>query len=546
MLLWRALRTGYKLQLSIPPTLVSASKDTQRAFLYTNERGAVDIVEGREAVKAFFSSLPKRKHRHPIAIHHTRIQAASLYFSRKSAKAALKATTLPYHYIQQYVTNRTHTPELLCSVFRPEKPIKFYLIVARHSEDLSHSQPRHNSLPNTKHEWTLDRNDHSKSEILECSQGDAAVAAMSEHLYELLGQFGLGEVTELVTDYVRNKESAWIFNSLVSISLEGGRKAKVVRPRTASAEVKPLSLKAKVIPTASKPQSKSFLRLSVMTASSAMLERVTKDNSRGAKLKSHISSSSLLDIETRLRNIQISHPPHLRLEATTGDQSFPSLSSLIPACQTKPSPIVKHVPSQYESLMAKELNNVSAQYDDMRRMIREFHDRKANPKRCIYYYPDCFWKDVTAFVTKQMTSDLKAFPMFNRVEVGHINTLVGEFLTGMRKEVLPNPIPMPLLELAVELSIPRMDPNAFISILHAAFQACRMRNDEVEIATEVYRENLATLMRFNWKKSFTTFLTKRIMSEEFLSKVMKLQEATSPLLRRTQTTALERKRKEET
>lgn len=535
-LLWRAARAGYKLQLTIPPTLVTVSKDSQLAFLYTNDRGCIEIVEGREATKAFFNSLSKRKHRSPIAIHHTRIEAASLYFSRKTARAALKAATSPFHYMQRYISNRTNTPELLCSVYRPDKPLKFYLIVARHWEDFnSHdSQKRHNSLPSTQHMWILDKNDHSKSEILECSQGDAAVAAMSEHFYAILSDFGLGQVTELVTDYFRSKRGTWIFNSIVSISQAGGSKAKAVRPRTASAVVKTgLSLQAKVVPPVVKPKSRSFLGITVMTASTLVLERV--NHSQESSKPTH-SSSSLLDIETRLSNLRISRAPQLKVEATQGDQSFPSLATLTPIYPIhKASPVVKHIPTQYESLMAKELAIVSDHYDGMRRVVQEFHDRKANPRRCIYYYPQSFWTDVAAFLAQRLASDSKTFPMFIRTEISSLNALVGEFLEGMKREELPSPIPLPLLELAVELSIPRIDPTAFISLLHEAFKACRMREDEVDVATQVYRENLATLLRFNWKKGFSTFLTKRIMSEEFLSKVMKLQEAPSPLLPRTHT-----------
>ena len=534
-LLWRAARAGHKLQLTIPPTLVTVSKASQRAFLYTNDKGCIEIVEDREATQAFFNCLSKRKHRNPIAIHHTRIEAAVLFFSRKTARAALKAATQPFHYMQRYVSNRTNTPELLCSVFRPEKPLKFYLVVPRHVEDFStnDTQKRHNSLPSTQHVWILDKNDHSKSEILECSQGDAAVAAMSAHLHEILSDFGLGEVTELVTDYMRDKRGMWVFNSIVSIS-QAGSKAKALRPRTASAVAKAgLSLQSKVVPVAAKPKAR-FLGVSVLTTSSLVLDRV--NNSQEVTLKSHHSSSSLLDIEARLSNLRISHAPQLKAEATQGDQSFPSLSTLTPIYPIrKASPVIKHIPTQYESLMAKELAIITDHYDGMRRVVQEFHDRRANPRRCIYYYPQSFWTDVTQFLAQRLTSDSKAFPMFVRTEISRFSTLVGEFLEGMKLEELPSPIPLPLLELAVELSIPRVDPVAFISILHEAFRACRMREDEVDVATDVYRSNLATLLRFNWKKGFSNFLSKRIMSEEFLLKVMKLQEVSSPLLPRTKT-----------
>lgn len=476
------------------------------AFLYTHINGSLGIVEGTEAKTAFFKSLNKRKHgvRVPIAIHHTSVDTACLYFSRKKAEAAVQATLAAFHYIQRYVTNRTHTPELLCSVFRPGKPLKFYMVVPRHTDS----------------QWILNRNDSTQSEILECSQGDVAVTAMSETLYSLLTEFDIGYMTELVSDYIRNEQGQWIFKSIVSVALETQQKRVRGRPRTASTELKPkLSLKAKVV--LPKPKPRSFLGVRVMAASSLVLERAAKDRASGDSQKPQ-RSLSISDIEQRLRGMHISQAPQLKEENMQGFGSFTVLTpyqKLSPACDRSGI--------KYERLMAQQLATVSEQYDNMRKSIQEFHDRRANPRRCVLYYPDSFWTEVASFVGHRLASDPKAFPMFVRMEAGKLCSLIRDFLAAMRQEGLCRPIPLSLLELTVELSIPRIDSGVFLTLLEEAFQASRMRVDEIKAAVEVYRDNLTTLLRLNWQRNFTTFLSKKILSEEFLFKVMNRSSASA-------------------
>lgn len=533
LLLWKACRGGVQVGVSLPPTLLYTAKLPFPAFLWTNQTGVVECMEGQMAFDAFFRSLSKRKASWaiPIAIHHTSIGSASLYFTRKAAMHCLQSCTHSFHYMQKYIDNKTHTPELLCIVWRPFKPAKFFLVLQRRvkqaSCDFSKGKERLKSVFEASESWLLNRNDHVKSEILDCAQVDQSVVAQSEQISDLMTTFGIGPVTELISDYMRNKKGKWVFKSIVNVRFEEQQEKPRSRPVTSGEEVPRtmLSLQSKIQNSPPRP------RTSLLSSGLAIRGKRELSSGGFESLKKALDVSEVI---AKISNLKVPQHPRARIGTLPGQKpihskcfsALPSLKNLnISLSKSSPlSPVFTHQPDEYEQKMAKELDVVSSHYDAIQKVVREIHDRKANPRRCVYYYSEGFWSNVAVDLAVKLKEDPKGFPQYYRMDTETLSKLLLSLIKTLKVESLPTPFDPSLLELCVDLSLPRLDSVNFIAYFRRSLKANHMRDDELEVAVSLYQENLQQILNLNWKKSFSSFLKKRVMSAEFMEKVLYLSE----------------------
>ena len=542
LLLWKACRGGAQVEVRLPATLLYTAKVPFPAFLWTNKVGVVECIEGQMAVDAFFRCLckPKASWTIPIAIHHTSIGSASLYFTRKATMHCLQTCTHSFHYMQKYIDNKTHTPELLCIVWKPLKPAKFFLVLQRRvagkqsSCDLSKGKERLRSVIEANESWLLNRNDHVRSEILDCAQIDQSVVVQSEQIFDLMATFGIGPVTELISDYMRNRKGKWVFKSIVNVRFEEQQEKPQSRPVTTSGEEGPrtmLSLQSKVLNSTIRPRA-SFNSASSLLSSGLAL-RGKREASRGG-LESFTKALDMSEIIAKISNLKVPQHPRARIGTLPGQKpihskcfsDLPNLKNLnISMSRSSPlSPVFAHQPDEYEQKMAKELDDVSSHYDAIHKVVREIHDRKANPKRCVHYYSEGFWNNVAFDLAVKLKEDPKGFPQYYRMDTEKLASLLNSFIKKLKCESLPTPLDPALLELCVDLSLPRLDGANFIAQFLSALKANHMRVDELEVTVGLYRENLQQILSLNWKKSFSSFLKKRVMSAEFMEKVLVLSE----------------------
>ena len=522
-LFWRGYRAGMRVEVAIPPTLLTVSKALAPAFLYTNSLGVIEAVDGPQAAEAFFFTLSRRKKskRTPIAIHHTNVGSATLYFTRRAVRSVLTTCPYSFHYLQKYVQTKTNCPELLCVIWKPQKPAKFFFIVPRRSG----SKPMSPVSRKSEENWVLNRSDYGSSEILDCAQTDPSVLQQCEQIRALLTSFGIRPITELITDYMRDKRGSWVFKSIVNVQVEEKESKKELRPGTVTLEsFSRISLQSKIVARSPKPRPSAFVPNSSLLSSS--MGKAKKEELNFSMEKRQMDLS---EIEEKVKGLKVRRAPHLKLESLPGRKphNFKSYSEIPNIDKLKishpsllPSPRYAHKQDSYESLISEKLKDVSDHYDTMQRYIKEFHDRRANPKRCIYYYSDAFWTGVVTYLAVKLQEDPKTFPMFYRMESSKLQACLSQLIEKLKIDVFPIPVDVSLLEICVELSLPRLDGSAFITLLRSAFKANKMREDELEVAVSVYKDNLQHLLNLNWKKSFSIFLTKRVMSQEFLEKVL--------------------------
>jgi hypothetical protein len=242
----------------------------------------------------------------------------------------------------------------------------------------------------------------------------------------------------------------------------------------------------------------------------------------------------LHDVMSKINSLKVPQHPRARIGTLPGQRpihgkcfsEIPNLKNLnISMSRSSPlSPVFSHKPDEYERKMAKELDVVSSHYDAIQKVVKEIHDRKSNPKRCVYYYSEGFWTNVALDLAVKLKEDPRSFPQYYRMETENLSDLLNSLLKKLRCEVLPTPLDTSLLELCVDLSLPRLDGANFIAQFRSALKVNHMRDDELEAVVSLYHDNLQQILNLNWKKSFSAFLRKRVMSAEFMEKVLYLSE----------------------